>query len=338
MATIENLSNLVNTQSKTTLIRNYFSYKFIIYFFNHTEETNIERLFNWKSTVTDSVMEALKNNFTKLYEYIKGHPLNDNIIKNIDTIIGLIEEHYKNKIKIKNYNKKFIKLLTELFRPTRSEKFDALKDMSIVSILEKNLKDFNGKSFEYKFNNFFIKGLTRTFLMTKYFNRTVYEQQEGDLEKQSISELNELNQIANAPDGAKQVEIKLNEMIEKGITTPFTAPEVWVKSEELYREETSQVRGLIDNIIKTMYSNKRIKVEDPPFTRQVPSTPLGQGTKGSASSINATKPRVRRRRRGGKRNTKKVKRRKKITKKQRLKKRNTKKIKRRKRKTRIKNR
>ena len=131
--------------------------------------------------------------------------------------------------------------------------------------------------------------------MTKYFNRTVYEQQEGDLEKQSISELNELNQIANAPDGAKQVEIKLNEMIEKGITTPFTAPEVWVKSEELYREETSQVRGLIDNIIKTMYSNKRIKVEDPPFIEQVPSTPLGQGTKGSASSINATKPRVRRR-------------------------------------------
>ena len=81
-------------------------------------------------------MEALKNNFTKLYEYIKGHPLDDNIIKNVDTIIGLIEEHYKNKIKIKNYNKKFIKLLTELFRPTKIEKFDAL-NMSIVSILKK---------------------------------------------------------------------------------------------------------------------------------------------------------------------------------------------------------
>ena len=53
--------------------------------------------------------------------------------------------------------------------------------------------------------------------MTKYFNRTAYEQQEGDLEKQSINELNKLNQIANAPDGDKQVEIKLNEMIKEGV-------------------------------------------------------------------------------------------------------------------------
>ena len=239
-------------------------------------------------------MEALKNNFTKLYEYIKGHPLNDNIIKNIDTIIGLIEEHYINKIEIKNYNKKFIKLLTELFRPTRSEKFDALKYVYCVYSGKKNLRDFNGKSFKYIFNNFFIKGLTRTFLMTKYFNRTAYEQQEGDLEKQSINELNKLNQIANAPDGDKQVEIKLNEMIKEGVTTPFIAPEVWVKSEELYREEKSRVHELIDNIIKTMYSNKRIKVEDPP------STPLGQGTERSASSGKPTKPRVRRRRIVGK--------------------------------------
>ena len=107
---------------------------------------------------------------------------------------------------------------------------------------------------------------------------------------------------------------------------------MWVKSEELYREEKSRVHELIDNIIKTIFSNKRIKVEDPP------STPLGQGTERSASSGKPTKPRVRRRRIGGKKNTKKVKRRKKITKKQRLKKRNTKKIKKRKRKTRIKKR
>ena len=35
------------------------------------------------------------------------------------------------------------------------------------------------------------------FLMKKYFNRTAYEQQEGDLEKQSIDKLNKGNQIAS---------------------------------------------------------------------------------------------------------------------------------------------
>ena len=331
-------------------IKNYFIYKFTIYYFNRNENTKLDKLFVFKGGANDQVLSGMQRAFNRLKDYIlrmpevlreKGDTLNREIFL-------LLDKYITNKIKYKYFNIQFQKLLKNLFLPSKVEnpedlftssnpQFDVLK-YAYTIYRAGMVKDFNELNFKQKFLNI-INQRRSELVMMRFIqeeNKEAFvarnpssspDDQDNDIETQKAEIIDKINQKYSV--NAKEVQDRISKLAKFNLITYLVSPDL--------RQNiiNSPIRTLVREKIRSEVDAKanaieKGKADKKPVVRKLFASKAQKTTKksspGSSSPPIGGRKRKTKKQRKLKRKTKKQRKLKRKTKKQRKLKRKTKKL------------